>query len=105
MTNHSATLERLKTRFDPQAAQGMDDVFQFNVSDAEDYYLHVQDGTLGIHSGEHDDPSVTLATDSTTLKGLLNGEIDGMHAFMSGKLKATGNLMLATKLSTLFPQE
>lgn len=105
MTDHNATLERLKTRFDPQAAQDMDDIFQFDVTDAEDYYLHVQDGTLGVHNGEHDEPSVTLAADSTTLKGIMSGEIDGMHAFMSGKLKATGNLMLATKLSKLFPRE
>nr|WP_299241525.1 SCP2 sterol-binding domain-containing protein [uncultured Halomonas sp.] len=104
MTDNNATLERLKNRFDPQAAQGMDEIFQFNVIDDEDYYLHVQDGTLGVHHGEHDDPSVTLAADSATLKGIMSGEIDGMHAFMSGKLKATGNLMLATKLSTLFPR-
>ncbi|SHF73393.1 SCP-2 sterol transfer family protein [Modicisalibacter ilicicola DSM 19980] len=104
MSSSSTTLDNLQSRFDPQAAKGMDDVFQFNVSDADDYYLQVQDGTLGIHQGEHDDPSVTLTTDSATLKGIMNGEIDGMHAFMSGKLKATGNLMLATKLNTLFPR-
>nr|WP_298415570.1 SCP2 sterol-binding domain-containing protein [uncultured Halomonas sp.] len=104
MTDNNATLDRLKNRFDPQAAQGMDEIFQFNVTDDEDYYLHVQDGALGVHNGEHDDPSVTLAADSATLKGIMSGEIDGMHAFMSGKLKATGNLMLATKLSTLFPR-
>ena len=104
MTSSTTTLDNLKARFDPQAAKGMDDVFQFSVSDAEDYYLEVQDGTLGIHQGEHDDPSVTLMSDSITLKGIMNGEIDGMHAFMSGKLKATGNLMLATKLNALFPR-
>ncbi|WP_163557204.1 SCP2 sterol-binding domain-containing protein [Halomonas sp. NO4] len=98
-----STLEKLQQRFDPQAAQGMDDVFQFHFSDAGSHYLVVQDGSLAVHEGEHDDPSVTLSMSSDTLKGVMTGEISGMSAFMTGKLKATGNVMLATKLSSLFP--
>jgi putative sterol carrier protein len=33
----------------------------------------------------------------------MRGDVNGMSAFMSGKLKATGNVMLATRLSALFP--
>ncbi|MDI4638272.1 MULTISPECIES: SCP2 sterol-binding domain-containing protein [Halomonadaceae] len=96
-------LEKLQTRFDPQAAQGMDDVFQFNFSDKGNYYLVVKDGSLDIQEGEHEDPSVTLKLSSDTLKGVMSGEISGMSAFMSGQLKATGNIMLATRLNSLFP--
>lgn len=103
MADSNAVIDSLKSRFDPQAAKGMDDVFQFHISDADDYYLVVQDGNLDVHQGEHDDPSVALTTDSATLKGVMNGDINGMQAFMSGKLKASGNLMLATKLTSLFP--
>ncbi|WP_458526290.1 SCP2 sterol-binding domain-containing protein [Onishia taeanensis] len=96
-------LDKLQTRFDPQAAQGMDDVFQFNFSDKGSYYLVVKDGNLDVQAGEHDDPSVTLSMSSETLKGVMSGDISGMSAFMSGQLKATGNVMLATRLSSLFP--
>ncbi|WP_447553066.1 SCP2 sterol-binding domain-containing protein [Vreelandella sp. EE22] len=99
----STTFEKLEARFDPEAAKGMDEVFQFHFSDEQSHYLHVQDGTLDIQQGEHDDPSVTLSTSTETLKGIMNGEINGMTAFMTGKLKATGNVMLATKLTSLFP--
>lgn len=105
MADSSAVIDNLKARFDSQAAKDMDETFQFNISDAEDYYLVIRDGNLDVHQGEHDDPSVTLATDTATLKGVMSGEINGMQAFMSGKLKASGNLMLATKLTTLFPQK
>lgn len=99
------TLEKLQARFDPQAAQGMNEIFQFHFSDAGSHYLDIQDGTLGIHEGEHDDPSVSLSMSTETLKGIMNGDINGMTAFMTGKLKATGNVMLATKLTSLFPGE
>ena len=99
----STTLESLRSRFNPDAAKGMNEVFQFHFSDAGSHYLDIQDGTLGVHEGEHDDPSVSLSMSTDTLKGIMNGDINGMQAFMSGKLKASGNLMLATKLTNLFP--
>lgn len=96
-------LDKLQARFDPQAAQGMDDVFQFNFSDEGSYFLVVKDGSLNVQTGEHDDPSVTLSMSSETLRGVMSGDISGMSAFMSGQLKATGNIMLATRLNSLFP--
>lgn len=101
MTN--PIIDKLQQRFDTNAAAGMNDVFQFTFSDAEDYYLVVKDGNLEVQQGEHDDPSVTLAMSTDTLKGVMSGDINGMTAFMTGKLKATGNVMLATKLTSLFP--
>ncbi|HSH57212.1 MAG TPA: SCP2 sterol-binding domain-containing protein [Halomonas sp.] len=100
--SHS-TLDTLTSRFDPQAASGMDEVFQFHFDDAESHYLVIHNEALSVEQGEHDDPSVSLTMSTATLKGLMTGELNGMTAFMTGKLKATGNVMLATKLTSLFP--
>ncbi|MBZ5487823.1 SCP2 sterol-binding domain-containing protein [Halomonas aquamarina] len=99
----NTTLEKLQARFNPDAAKGMHEVFQFHFSDAGSHYLVIDDGSLDVHEGEHDDPSVSLSMSTDTLKGIMSGDINGMTAFMTGKLKATGNVMLATKLTSLFP--
>ncbi|PRY65552.1 SCP-2 sterol transfer family protein [Vreelandella songnenensis] len=99
----NTTLEKLQARFNPDAAKGMHEIFQFHFSDAGSHYLVIDDGSLDVHEGEHDDPSVSLSMSTDTLKGIMSGEINGMTAFMTGKLKATGNVMLATKLTSLFP--
>lgn len=98
-----STFDTLQSRFDSRAAEGMNEVFQFHFSDAADHYLLVKNGTLRVEQGEHADPSVSLNMSTETLKGVMSGEISGMSAFMTGKLKATGDVMLATKLSSLFP--
>jgi putative sterol carrier protein len=40
--------------------------------------------------------------DESTFIGVIQGEIDGMSAFMKGLLRAEGDVMLATKLGKLF---
>lgn len=102
MMSNSA-LDKLHSRFNSGAAQGMDEVFQFHFSDEGNHYLVVKDGSLEVDQGEHDDPSVSLSMSTETLKGLMNGDVNGMTAFMTGKIKATGNVMLATQLTSLFP--
>ncbi|NRA82773.1 MAG: SCP2 sterol-binding domain-containing protein [Gammaproteobacteria bacterium] len=102
MSTVSEYQEILASKFDSAAASGVDEVFQFDL-EGELFHLVVADGAYEIHDGEHDDPSVTLSLKSKTLKGLLDGSVNGMTAFMMGKIKATGNMMLATKLTQLFP--
>lgn len=78
-------------------------MFQFNITDAENYYLVVKDGTCDLQQGDSSDANVTLIMDSETMQGIVSGETDGMQAFMGGKLRAEGDMMLALKLSELFP--
>jgi putative sterol carrier protein len=34
---------------------------------------------------------------------MVNGELNGMQAFMSGQLKVSGDIMLAQRIPELFP--
>ncbi|KAB0550025.1 SCP2 sterol-binding domain-containing protein [Pseudomonas argentinensis] len=96
-------VQTMKAKFNPSAAEGLDLVFQFNIEDADNYYLIVKDGTCDVKQGDSPDANVTLITDKETFKGITTGETDGMQAFMAGKLRAEGDMMLALKLSELFP--
>ncbi|WP_372613901.1 SCP2 sterol-binding domain-containing protein [Halomonas sp.] len=95
-------LDKLHSRFDLEAARGMDEVFQFHFSDADSHYLIIKDGSLAVEKGEHASPSVSLSMSTETLKGVMSGEINGMSALMSGSLQVTGNPILATRLKSLF---
>ena len=105
MTSVADAVKKMQEKFNPSAAAGLDLVFGFNITDeGKQYALIVKDGTCDLQEGENPDASVTLVTDSETLEGIVSGETDGMQAFMSGKLRTEGDMMLALKLSELFPQ-
>jgi len=96
-------IDSMQTKFNANAASGLDLTFQFSVEDADAFYVEVENDTCHINKGEHSSPSVVLKMTSETLIGLMDGSVNGMQAFMDGKLAAEGDIMLATKLGELFP--
>jgi putative sterol carrier protein len=103
MSNANNLLEEMQKRFDPNAADGMDSVFQYDITDIGSWQIEIKDSTCNITEGTQSDPNVTLSMDLETLASVLSGETDGMQAFMSGSIQATGDIMLATRLADLFP--
>ena len=103
MSSVADTINSMKSKFNASAAAGLDLVFQFNIEDGENYALIVKDGTCDVQQGDNANANVTLIMDSATLAGIASGETDGTQAFMGGKLRAEGDMMLAMKLAELFP--
>jgi putative sterol carrier protein len=96
-------MKMMQAKFNPSAAVGLDVVFGFNVTDEDAHYsLVVKDGACQLQEGENADANCTLVLDSETLKGIVSGETDGMQAFMDGKMRVEGDMMLSQKLSELF---
>ena len=103
MSEAKSVFESMLGRFDADEADDMEAVFQFDLDDADSYHLSINDGKCEMGEGEHDDPTVTLSMELDTLTDVMSGELDGMAAFMQGKIRADGDIMLATKLTQIFP--
>jgi putative sterol carrier protein len=97
--------DTLPTRFKPDAAKGLKAVFQFELSGdgGGAYSVSVDETALKIDEGTHSAPSITVKMAANDYVKMVNGELNGQMAFMTGKLKVSGNMMLAMKMQQLFP--
>ena len=96
---------RMPDVFNADAAQGLDAVFQFEITGERggNWNVAVKDGACEVSEGVNETPTVTLNMSAETWVGMINKEVNGMQAFMSGQLKATGDIMLAQRIEQLFP--
>jgi putative sterol carrier protein len=97
-------MSKMPGAFLPDKAPGLDAVIQFKFTGAEagDWYAAIKDGKVTVEKGEHPSPKMTLTADSGDYVKIFTGELDGMQAFMQGKLKLAGDLNLAMKLTQMF---
>jgi putative sterol carrier protein len=91
-------------RLNPQAAQGVDCVIQFDLTGdgGGQYHCRVKDGAATVSQGPHPSPNMTFTMAAQDWVDLTSGKLDGMSAFMSGKLRVSGDMGLAMKFQTLF---
>ncbi len=104
-TSVKEVFEKMPTAFNPSAAAGLTMVFQFHITggQAGDWNVEVKDGTCQVSEGVHAGPTVSLTMADEDWLAMCNGTLDGMTAFMSGKLKADGDIMAAQRIPSLFP--
>ena len=62
------------------------------------YYVKLENGGAQVAMGDVDNPDATITQDYDTAKGISTGELSAVAAYMSGKIKVTGDLM---KLMTM----
>jgi len=72
---------------------------------ATQYYFTVANEAIDIQHGTHTSPDITIAMKESDYLALINGQLSGPWALMTGKLKIDGDIMLALKLQNLFPQD
>ena len=80
-----------------KSAMGNADLgLQFNVSDTSDgdvaYYLKASGGSADLSLGSIDDADVTIGQTYDTASAIAKGDLNTQTAFMTGKLKVSGNL-------------
>jgi putative sterol carrier protein len=104
-TEVKETFDNMASVFNPSAAEGLDAVFQYEITGegGGNWTVIIKDGACEIKEGTHDSPTTTLSMSAETWLAIVNKQLNGMQAFMSGQLKATGDIMLASRIEQLFP--
>ena len=101
----SELISKMPEAFLPEKAQGVNAVvhFKFTGAEASEWNATIADGKCAVAQGEPaNKATMTLTADSNDYIKLFTGELDGMQAFMQGKLKLGGDLNLAMKLMQMF---
>ncbi len=104
-TTVRAFFSTLAGKLDPEAAEGLDVVYQFDLNGADggQYQLQIKDGACQVSEGIHPDPHVTLAMSGEDCLRVLNGQVSGTMVAMTGRLRISGDMGLALQLASLFP--
>ncbi len=91
--------------FRPDKAQGQQADFQYRITTdtgVREYYVRVADGVCEAGPGTVENPRVTMTVKLPEFLRLLTGKINGMQAFLTGKVRLQGDMFYATKFENWF---
>ena len=97
-------LQGLVSHFNPDAARGLNVVIQMNISGegGGTYQIKIANGQADLLAQPIATPTLTLNVGAKDWLDISMGKLDGVKAFMSGKLKVDGDMSLLMKFPNLF---
>ena len=100
--NLDLLVHELPKHFRPTAAHGLELRLRLAIP-GEHLDLTIEDSSLAIPAFGEEDPDVTFIFDtSATARQIMLGQENAIEAFMHGRFKADGYLMLAFRLMEIF---
>ena len=99
------SFEQMPSVFNPAASAGMNKTLQWNITgdQAGVWAAKIENQTCNIITGGVEKPDITFTVSGNDWLAITEGKLDAMNAFMTGKLKIAGDMMLAMKVPNLFP--
>ena len=88
-------------KIDAKALPGMASRYQFKLNQVGSFVLVIENGQCIIVEGIIPNPSVTLTMAAATFFGLVKGDVSGVKAYFTGKLKIEGDKMLCKRILEL----
>jgi putative sterol carrier protein len=100
----SEFMARMGSALIPAKAAGIDAAIQLRLTGAQaaDWVATIKDGKCTLTQATAPVPKLTVTADSADFINVFTGKLDGMQAFMQGKLKVSGDMGLAMKLMGMF---
>ena len=101
------SFEVMPAVFNSAAAAGITKTLQWNITGEEAgvWAFQIVNGEGKMIPGGVEKPDVTFTVGDKDWLSITEGNLDAMNAFMTGKLKIVGDMMLAMKVPTLFPTQ
>lgn len=99
-----AFFDGLSGTLDESKLAGINATFQFVATGdgGGEWNVTVADGKAAIAQGRAENPSIVLTASVPDWLALMNGDMNGQTAFLTGKLKIEGDMTLAMKLESFF---
>jgi len=103
-TSCKQAFDMMPTRFNKEAAKGLNAIYQFDLSGDRGGKWHViiNNDTCQVKEGPAASPSITISMTAQDYLDMLSGKLNGQMAFMTGKLRIAGDMGLALRMQSLF---
>jgi len=92
----------LPAQIDSTKIAGIDNSYLFKVTDEGDWLVEVRNGAVTVSDGTGRDADVTIEVSSAVFDKIASGQQNPATAYMTGKLKISGDMSVALKLQKLF---
>ncbi len=96
--------DQMPGQFDAEAAGDWEAKVQYNIEgdDGGNWVVAVSGGACTVSEGSADDATATLETDAETWVGIAEGSVEPTTAFMTGKIRISGNMADVMKSQKVF---
>lgn len=94
----------LPNKIDKGKLGAMNATFQFVATGdgGGDKFVKIAGGEVEIGDGKAENATIVLTSSAADWLALMNGQMNGQTAFITGKLKIQGDMTLAMKLESIF---
>jgi putative sterol carrier protein len=97
--------DNVPQRFRAEKAEGVEATFLFELAGdgGGTWTVTVKDKIVHVDAASVDNPSVTYRMKASDYVDLVNGDLSGVKAVLSRKLKVSGSIALAKRMSDFLP--
>jgi len=97
-------MTQIQSAFVPENAQGVNKTIQYELTgdDGGTWTASIADGSCTVAEEPNDSADVTITMTASDFVDMMGGKLQPTMAYMSGKLKVKGDMMLAQKVSQFF---
>jgi putative sterol carrier protein len=103
-TSCKQAFDMMPTRFNKEAAKGLNATYQFDLSGdgGGKWHVIINNDSCQVKEGPAASPSITISMTAQDYLDMLSGKLNGQMAFMTGKLRIAGDMGLALRMQSLF---